>query len=185
MKSRAPVTAPKIRSTTVLTVRKDDKVVMAGDGQVTLGEGVIKHSARKIRRLYNNKILAGFAGSTADAFSLFSRFEAKLEQFHGNLGRAAVELAKDWRTDKALRHLEALLLVADAHQTFLISGAGDVIEPDTGIAAIGSGGPFAQAAASALSQHTQLPARTIAEEAMKIAATMCIYTNDSFTFEEL
>ena len=185
MKSRAPVTAPKIRSTTVLTVRKDDKVVMAGDGQVTLGEGVIKHSARKIRRLYNNKILAGFAGSTADAFSLFSRFEAKLEQFHGNLGRAAVELAKDWRTDKALRHLEALLLVADAHQTFLISGAGDVIEPDTGIAAIGSGGPFAQAAASALSQHTQLPARTIAEEAMKIAAKMCIYTNDSFTFEEL
>lgn len=185
MKQRAPVRTPKIRSTTVLTVRKDDKVVMAGDGQVTLGEGVIKHSARKIRRLYNNKILAGFAGSTADAFSLFSRFEAKLEQFHGNLGRAAVELAKDWRTDKALRHLEALLLVADAHQTFLISGAGDVIEPDTGIAAIGSGGPFAQAAASALLQHTQLPARTIAEEAMKIAAKMCIYTNDSFTFEEL
>ena len=158
---------------------------MAGDGQVTLGESVIKHTAKKIRRLYNNKILAGFAGSTADAFSLFSRFEAKLEQFHGNLGRAAVELAKDWRTDKALRHLEALLLVADAHQTFLISGAGDVIEPDTGIAAIGSGGPFAQAAASALSEHTQLPARTIAEEAMKIAAKMCIYTNDSFTFEEL
>lgn len=185
MKQRAPVRTPKIRSTTVLTVRRDDKVVMAGDGQVTLGEGVIKHSARKIRRLYNNKILAGFAGSTADAFSLFSRFEAKLEQFHGNLGRAAVELAKDWRTDKALRHLEALLLVADAHQTFLISGAGDVIEPDTGIAAIGSGGPFAQAAASALSEHTQLPARTIAEEAMKIAAKMCIYTNDSFTFEEL
>ena len=185
MKSRAPGATPRIRSTTVLTVRKDDKVVMAGDGQVTLGEGVIKHSARKIRRLYNNKILAGFAGSTADAFSLFSRFEAKLEQFHGNLGRAAVELAKDWRTDKALRHLEALLLVADTHQTFLISGAGDVIEPDTGIAAIGSGGPFAQAAASALAQHTQLPARTIAEEAMKIAGKMCIYTNDQFTFEEL
>lgn len=158
---------------------------MAGDGQVTLGDGVIKHSARKIRRLYNNKILAGFAGSTADAFSLFSRFEAKLEQFHGNLGRAAVELAKDWRTDKALRHLEAMLLVADQHQSFLISGAGDVIEPDSGIAAIGSGGPFAQAAASALAQHTELPARTIAEEAMKIAARMCIYTNDSFTFEEL
>jgi ATP-dependent HslUV protease, peptidase subunit HslV len=185
MKNRAPAAIPKIRSTTVLTVRKGETVVMAGDGQVTLGEGVIKHSARKIRRLYNNKILAGFAGSTADAFSLFSRFEAKLEQFHGNLGRAAVELAKDWRTDKALRHLEALLLVADTHQTFLISGAGDVIEPDTGIAAIGSGGPFAQAAASALTLHTELPARAIAEEAMKIAAKMCIYTNDSFTFEEL
>lgn len=158
---------------------------MAGDGQVTLGDGVIKHTARKIRRLYNNKILAGFAGSTADAFSLFSRFEAKLEQFHGNLGRAAVELAKDWRTDKALRHLEAMLLVADPHQTFLISGAGDVIEPDSGIAAIGSGGPFAQAAAVALLSHTELPARDIAEEAMKIAGKMCIYTNETFTFEEL
>lgn len=158
---------------------------MAGDGQVTLGEGVIKHTARKIRRLYNNKILAGFAGSTADAFSLFSRFEAKLEQYHGNLGRAAVELAKEWRTDKALRHLEALLLVADQNQTFMISGAGDVIEPDSGIAAIGSGGPFAQAAAVALFNHTQLPAKTIAEEAMKIAGRMCIYTNDQFTFEEL
>src|SRR5690348_13607759 len=176
---------PKIRSTTVLCVRRDDKVVMAADGQVTLGEGVIKHTARKIRRLYQDKILAGFAGSTADAFSLFSRFEAKLEQYHGNLGRAAVELAKEWRTDKALRHLEALLLVADPNQTFLISGAGDVIEPDSGIAAIGSGGPFAQAAASALMDHTQLPARTIAEEAMKIAGRMCIYTNDQFTFEEL
>src|ERR687883_1173457 len=131
-----------IRSTTVLAVRKDGNVVMAGDGQVTLGEGVVKHSARKIRRLYQDKILAGFAGSTADAFTLFSRFEGKLEQYHGNLGRAAVELAKDWRTDKFLRHLEALLLVSDAHQTFLISGAGDVIEPDGGIAAIGSGGPF-------------------------------------------
>ena len=186
MKSRTRISRfPKIRSTTVLTVRKDGHVVMAGDGQVTLGEGVIKHSARKIRRLYNNKILAGFAGSTADAFSLFSRFEAKLEQYHGNLGRGAVELAKEWRTDKALRHLEALLLVADPSQTFLISGAGDVIEPDSGIAAIGSGGPFAQAAASALLEHTQLPARTIAEEAMKIAGRMCIYTNDQFTFEEL
>src|SRR5450756_1518173 len=135
MKSCASRTkSPRIRSTTVLTVRKDGKVVMAGDGQVTLGESVIKHTARKIRRLYNDKILAGFAGSTADAFSLFSRFEAKLEQYHGNLGRAAVELAKDWRTDKVLRHLEALLLVADVTQTFLISGAGDVIEPDGGIA---------------------------------------------------
>jgi ATP-dependent HslUV protease subunit HslV len=186
MTSRASRTKfPKIRSTTVLTVRKEGKVVMAGDGQVTLGEGVIKHTARKIRRLYNNKILAGFAGSTADAFSLFSRFEAKLEQYHGNLGRAAVELAKEWRTDKALRHLEALLLVADPTQTFMISGAGDVIEPDSGIAAIGSGGPYAQAAALALFDHTQLPARTIAEEAMKIAGRMCIYTNDQFTFEEL
>jgi ATP-dependent HslUV protease subunit HslV len=150
-----------------------------------MGEGVIKHSARKIRRLYQDKILAGFAGSTADAFSLFSRFEAKLEQYHGNLGRAAVELAKDWRTDKALRHLEALLLVADQTQTFLISGAGDVIEPDSGIAAIGSGGPYASAAAHALGAHTELSARQIAEEAMKIASKMCIYTNDSFTFEEL
>ena len=186
MKSSArPSRFPRIRSTTVLTVRRGEKVVMAGDGQVTLGDGVIKHTARKIRRLYNNKILAGFAGSTADAFSLFSRFEAKLEQFHGNLGRAAVELAKDWRTDKALRHLEAMLLVADPHQTFLISGAGDVIEPDSGIAAIGSGGPFAQAAAVALLNHTELPARTIAEEAMKIAGRMCIYTNETFTFEEL
>ena len=136
-----------IRSTTVLCVRRDGKVVMAGDGQVTLGEGVIKHTARKIRRLYQDKILAGFAGSTADAFSLFARFESKLEQYHGNLGRAAVELAKDWRTDKMLRSLEALLLVADENQTFLISGQGDVIEPDTGIAAIGSGGPYATAAA--------------------------------------
>jgi ATP-dependent HslUV protease subunit HslV len=177
--------APVVRSTTVLCVRKDGKVVMAGDGQVTLGEGVIKHNARKIRRLYQDKILAGFAGSTADAFSLFSRFEAKLDQYHGNLGRAAVELAKDWRTDKALRHLEALLLVSDQNQTFLLSGAGDVIEPDTGIAAIGSGGPFAQAAAQALAEHTQLPARQIAEEAMKIAGRMCIYTNQSVTIEEL
>src|SRR3981081_3009320 len=148
-----------IRSTTVLSVRRDGHIVLAGDGQVTLGESVIKHTAKKIRRLYNEKILAGFAGSTADAFSLFSRFEAKLDQYHGNLGRAAVELAKDWRTDKFLRHLEALLLVSDKEQTFLLSGNGDVIEPDTGIAAIGSGGPFAQAAAQALADHTQLPAR--------------------------
>ena len=136
-----------IRSTTVLSVRRGSTVVLAGDGQVTLGESVIKHTAKKIRRLYNDKILSGFAGSTADAFTLFSRFEAKLEQYHGNLGRAAVELAKDWRTDKFLRHLEALLIVCDKEQTFLLSGQGDVIEPDTGIAAIGSGGPYAQAAA--------------------------------------
>jgi ATP-dependent HslUV protease subunit HslV len=176
---------PKIRSTTVVSVRREGTVVMAADGQVTLGEGVIKHTAKKIRRLYNDKILAGFAGSTADAFSLFARFEAKLEQYHGNLGRAAVELAKDWRTDKVLRHLEALLLVSDVTQTFLISGAGDVIEPDGGVAAIGSGGSYAVAAAKALVDNTDLPARKIAEEAMKIAGKICIYTNDSFTIEEL
>jgi ATP-dependent HslUV protease subunit HslV len=175
----------RIRSTTVLCVRRDNTVVMAGDGQVTLGESVIKHGAKKIRRLYQDKILAGFAGSTADAFTLFSRFEAKLEQYHGNLGRSAVELAKDWRTDKYLRHLEALLLVSDKDQTFLLSGQGDVIEPDTGIAAIGSGGPFAQAAAQALSDHTKLSPREIAEESMKIAGKMCIYTNDKITIEEL
>ena len=176
---------PRVRSTTVLCVRRDGKVVMAGDGQVTLGDGIVKHSARKIRRLYGDKILAGFAGSTADAFSLFSRFETKLEQYQGNLGRAAVELAKDWRTDKMLRQLEALLLVADQNQTFLISGAGDVIEPDEGIAAIGSGGPYATSAARALADHTQLSARQIAEEAMKIAGRICIYTNDVVTIEEL
>jgi len=175
----------RIRSTTVLCVRRDDKVVMDGDGQVTLGESIIKHGAKKIRRLYQDKILAGFAGSTADAFTLFSRFEAKLEQYHGNIGRAAVELAKDWRTDKFLRHLEALLLVSDKETTFLLSGQGDVIEPDTGIAAIGSGGPFAQAAAQALADHTKLSPREIAEEAMKIAGRMCIYTNDRITIEEL
>ena len=174
-----------IRSTTVLSVRRGGKVVLAGDGQVTLGDHVIKHGAKKIRRLYQDKILAGFAGSTADAFTLFSRFEAKLEQYHGNLGRSAVELAKDWRTDKYLRHLEALLLVSDKEQTFLLSGQGDVIEPDTGIAAIGSGGPFAQAAAQALANHTQMSPREIAEEAMKIAGKMCIYTNDKVTIEEL
>lgn len=174
-----------VRSTTVMCVRRDGQVVMAGDGQVTLGEGVIKHNARKIRRLYENKVLAGFAGSTADAFSLFDRFNAKLEQFHGNLARAAVELAKDWRTDKMLRHLEALLLVCDREQTYLISGAGDVIEPDMGIAAIGSGGPYAQAAAEALLTNSDLPARKIAEEAMRIAGKMCIYTNDKVTVEEL
>jgi ATP-dependent HslUV protease subunit HslV len=176
---------PRIRSTTVLCVRRFDKVIMAGDGQVTLGESVIKHGARKIRRLYQDKILAGFAGSTADAFSLFSRFESKLEQYHGNLGRAAVELSKDWRTDKMLRQLEALLLVANQEQTYLLSGQGDVIEPDDGIAAIGSGGAYATAAAHALMNHTQMPAREIAEEAMKIAAMTCIYTNDHIVIEEL
>src|ERR1700687_3523464 len=194
-KNRLPATAAesaaevparrRIRSTTVLCVRRGDKGVMAGDGQGTLRGSVLKHGAKKMRRLYQDKILAGFAGSTADAFTLFSRFEAKLEQYHGNLGRGAVELARDWRTDKFLRHLEALLLVCDKEQTFLLSGQGDVIEPDGAVAAIGSGGPYAQAAAQALSQHTELSARQIAEEAMKIAGKMCIYTNDKVTIEEL
>jgi ATP-dependent HslUV protease subunit HslV len=174
-----------IRSTTVLCVRKDGKVAMAGDGQVTMAESVVKHNAKKIRRLYNNLILAGFAGSTADAFSLFGRFESKLEQFNGNLNRAAVELAKDWRTDRVLRHLEALLLVADAKNTFLISGQGDLIEPDTGVAAIGSGGPLALAAAMALINNTDFTASKIAMEALEIAGKLCIYTNNSITLEEL
>lgn len=176
---------PLIRSTTVLCVRRNDRVAMAADGQVTLGESVIKHTARKIRRLYQEKVLAGFAGSTADAFSLFSRFEAKLEQYAGNLGRSAVELAKDWRTDKMLRNLEALLIVADLQQTYLISGSGDVIEPDEGVIAIGSGGSFALAAARALMQNTELPARDIAEKSLRIAGKICIYTNDQITIEEL
>jgi len=176
---------PRIRSTTVICVRRDDKVVMAGDGQVTLGHEVIKAGAKKVRRLYNDKILAGFAGSTADALALFSRFETKLEQFNGNMSRSVVELAKEWRTDRALRHLEALLLVADTESTFLVSGNGDVIEPDEGVVAIGSGGPFATAAGTALLRHTKLSARRIAEEAMTIAGKICIYTNDKITFEEL
>ena len=175
----------RIRSTTVICVRRGDKVVMAGDGQVTLGQEVIKSTAHKVRRLYNDKILAGFAGSTADAFALFARFESKLEQFNGNLPRSVVELAKEWRTDRILRHLEALLLVADAKMTYLVSGNGDVIEPDDGVATIGSGGPFAMAAATALLRHTPLSARQIAEESMSIAGKICIYTNDQITFEEL
>lgn len=175
----------RVRSTTVLCVRRDDKVVMAGDGQVTLGETRIKHTAKKIRRLASDKVLAGFAGSTADALSLTTRFENKLQEYHGNLARAAVELAKDWRTDKALRHLDALIIVSDAKNTFLISGNGDVIEPDDGICAIGSGGPFALSAARALAQHSKLSAREIAVEAMKIASQICIFTNDEFTVEEL
>jgi ATP-dependent HslUV protease, peptidase subunit HslV len=174
-----------IRSTTVICVRKDGKVALAGDGQVTLGETVIKQSARKIRRLYNGQILAGFAGSTADAFALFSRFETKLEEFRGNLPRAAVELAKEWRTDRALRHLQALLVVANGENTFLLSGNGDLIEPDDGIASIGSGGPFALAAAKALMKHSNLSARQIAEEAMMIAGNICVFTNLSITVEEL
>lgn len=175
----------RIRSTTVLCVRRDGKVVMAGDGQVTFGSEVLKSSARKLRRLYNDKIVAGFAGSTADAFSLFARFEAKLEQFNGNLPRSVVELAKDWRTDKILRHLEAMLLVADIKNTFILSGNGDVIEPDEDIAAIGSGSPYALSAAMALMRHTKLGARPIVEEAMKIAADTCIYTNANIIYEEL
>jgi len=175
----------RIRSTTVICVRRDNKVVMAGDGQVTLGGEVIKATAKKLRRLYNDKVVAGFAGSTADAFALFSRFESKLEQFNGNVSRSVVELAKEWRTDRALRHLEALLLVADRASTYLVSGNGDVIEPDEGVAAIGSGGPFATAAATALIRNTKLSARRIVEEAMAIAGKICIYTNENVTFEEL
>lgn len=158
---------------------------MAGDGQVTFGQEVLKATARKLRRLYNNKIVAGFAGSTADAFALFSRFEAKLEQHNGQLPRAVVELAKEWRTDRALRHLEALLLVADHENTFLVSGNGDVIEPDNEVAAIGSGGPFAKAAATALVENTKLGAREIVEKSMAIAGKICIYTNESISVEEL
>jgi len=175
----------RIRSTTILCVRRNGKVVMAGDGQVTLGQEVLKATARKLRRLYKDKILAGFAGSTADAFALFSRFEAKLEQHSGNLSRSVVELAKEWRTDRVLRHLEALLLVADTTNTFIISGNGDVIEPDDEIAAIGSGGPFAKAAATALLQNTKMTSREIVEKSMKIAGQICIYTNENFVVEEL
>jgi ATP-dependent HslUV protease, peptidase subunit HslV len=174
-----------IRSTTVVSIRRDGKVAMAGDGQVTLGEVVVKQGAKKIRYLYNGQILAGFAGSTADAFALFSRFESKLEEFRGNLARSAVELAKEWRTDRALRHLQALLIVADKEKSFLLSGNGDLIEPDDGVAAIGSGGPFALAAARSLLKHTNLSAREIATEAMTIAANICIYTNHSIVIEEL
>jgi ATP-dependent HslUV protease, peptidase subunit HslV len=175
----------RIRSTTVICVRRGDSVVMAADGQVSIGSTIMKGSAKKIRRLYQDKVLAGFAGSTADAFSLFARFEVKLEQYAGNLGRAAVELAKDWRTDKMLRQLEALLIVADPKQTFLISGTGDVIDPDEGIATIGSGGSFALASARALMENTNLSAREIAVKSLKIAGQICIYTNDQMTIEEL
>ena len=177
--------ADRIHGTTILCVRKDNKVVVAGDGQVTLGETVIKHNAKKVRRLYNDKILAGFAGSTADAFALFGRFEGKLQEFHGNLSRAAVELAKEWRTERSLRHLDALLIVADQKSTFLLSGNGDVIEPDDGICAIGSGGPFALSSARALAKHTKMNAKEIAQEAMRLAAEICIFTNGNFSIEEL
>jgi ATP-dependent HslUV protease, peptidase subunit HslV len=176
---------PRIRSTTILSVRREGKVVIAGDGQVTMGDTVMKASARKVRRLYSDKVIAGFAGASADAFALFQRFESKLEQYHGQLNRAAVELAKDWRTDKMMRNLEALLVVADASATLVISGNGDVIEPDDGIVAIGSGGPYAVAAARALAAHTQMSAREIAEAAMKIAGQICIYSNLNLVFEEI
>ena len=174
-----------MRGTTVLCVRHKGKVVMAGDGQVTLDTTVMKHTAKKVRRIYHDKVLAGFAGATADAFTLFSKFEEKLEQFNGNLLRGAVELAKDWRTDRVLRRLEALLVVADMEHSLVISGNGDVIEPDDGVTAIGSGGPYAHAAAKALAQFSGLEARAIVEEAMKIAASICIFTNDQITVEEL
>jgi ATP-dependent HslUV protease subunit HslV len=176
---------PKVRSTTVLLVRRNGRVALAGDGQVTMGETVMKSSAKKVRRLYNDKILAGFAGATGDAFSLLTRFEGKLEQYHGNLKRAAIELSKEWRTDKILRHLEALLIVADDTSSFLLSGNGDVIEPDDGVLAIGSGGSYALAAARALIKHTELPAADVAREALTIAGDICIYSNQNIIVEEL
>jgi ATP-dependent HslUV protease subunit HslV len=180
-----PKESPIIRSTTVLLVRKDGQVALAGDGQVTLGETIMKASARKVRRLYNDSILVGFAGATADAFSLLTRFESKLEQYHGNLERAAIELSKEWRTDKILRHLEALLVVADNKSSFLLSGNGDVVAPDDGVLAIGSGGSYALAAARALTAHTNLSAREIAVAALKIAGDICIYSNQNIIVEEL
>src|SRR5215470_71197 len=172
-------------ATTILAVRHKDRAVMAGDGQVTFGQTIVKQGARKIRRLYNDRILAGFAGSAADSFALFARFESKLEQYRGNLERSAVELAKDWRSDRILRRLEAMLIVLDKGSTFLLSGNGDLIEPDDGIVGIGSGGPFALAAARALAGNTALDARAIAEKAMAIAAYICIYTNQHIAVEEL
>lgn len=174
-----------IKGTTILCVRRDGKVAIGGDGQVTFGNTVLKHNAKKIRRMFNDKIIAGFSGATADAFTLFEKFEAKIESYRGNITRAAVELAKDWRTDKVLRRLEALLIIADSDHTFIISGTGDVIEPESGIAAIGSGGPYAQAAATALYESTDLSAKDIVEKAMQIAASICIYTNEMVTIEEL
>ncbi len=173
------------QGTTIIAVRRNGKVVMAGDGQVTMGDTIMKHTAKKVRRLYNDTVLVGFAGSTADAFTLFSRFESKLEEFRGNLMKAAVQLAKDWRTDKILRRLEALLIAADRTSSLLLSGTGDVIEPDEDIIAIGSGGSYALAAAKALKSFSNLEARAIAENAMKIASEICIYTNNTITLEEL
>src|SRR5437016_8504283 len=177
MPKQSSETRPYVRSTTILAVRRDGHVTVAGDGQVTFDKTIMKSGARKVRRLYNDKIIAGFAGSTADAFTLFTRFEAKLEQYHGQLQRAAVELGKEWRTDKYLRHLEALLIVADQNTSLVLSGGGDVIEPDDGVVAIGSGGPYAVAAARALIRHTDLSTRDVVQEAMKIARERCVYTN--------
>jgi ATP-dependent HslUV protease subunit HslV len=175
-----------MHGTTILAVRHDGKVVVASDGQVTLGQTVVKHQAKKVRRLYHDRVVAGFAGSAADGFALFARFEGKLEEHRGNLDRAAVELAREWRTDRALRRLEAMLLVADARVTYLLSGTGDLIEPDDGVMGIGSGGPFAMAAARALLRyHTGLSARQIVEHAMTIAAEICVYTNANLVMEEL
>ena len=182
---RLPPRFPMFHSTTILAIRTPEHTVLAGDGQVTFGQTVMKTGAKKIRRLYHDRILAGFAGSAADSFALFSRFEAKLEQFRGNLERSSVELARDWRTDRALRRLEAMLVVADREAIFLLSGTGDLIQPDDGIVAIGSGGPYALAAARALARNTGLSAREVAERAMAIAAEICIYTNDRILIEEL
>ena len=173
------------KGTTILCVRKNGKVAIAGDGQVTLGNTVMKHNAKKIRKMYDDKILSGFAGATADAFTLFEKFEAKIESYSGNITRAAVELAKEWRTDKMLRRLEALLVVADGEHSFIISGTGDVLEPEDGIAAIGSGGPYAQSAAKALLDNTKMDPREIVEEAMNITSKICIYTNEKINIEEL
>lgn len=175
----------RVRSTTIILVRRGESVALAGDGQVTLGETIMKSGARKVRRLYNGEILAGFAGASADAFSLLSRFEAKLEQYHGNLERSAIELSKEWRTDKILRHLEAMLIVADRKNSFLLSGNGDVIAPDSGVLAIGSGGAYAHSAARALVEHTEMSPREIAEKALLIAGDICIYTNQNIVVEEL
>jgi ATP-dependent HslUV protease subunit HslV len=174
-----------MRGTTILSVRKNGEVALGGDGQVTVGNTVLKQKAKKIRRLYKDKVLVGFAGATADAFTLFEKFDAKLEQYSGNLTRAAVELAKDWRTDKILRRLEAMMIAVDSEHSFLLTGTGDVVEPDDGIVAIGSGGPYAQAAARALVLHTDLPVQKIVHEAMTIAAGICIYTNNEIIIEEL
>ncbi|MEE9911388.1 MAG: ATP-dependent protease subunit HslV [Deltaproteobacteria bacterium] len=174
-----------IRGTTILAIKKDDKITVAGDGQVTLDTTILKHGARKVRRLYNNEVIVGFAGATADAFTLFDRFDQKLEQYNGNLLRAAVELTKDWRTDRVLRHLEALMIAVSRDYSLIISGNGDVIESDDDVMAIGSGGAFAQAAARALVKHSSLSATEIAKESMKIASEICIYTNDHITIEEI
>ena len=180
-----PTRAPRIRSTTVIAVRHRGRVVLGADGQVTVGQTVLKHNAKKIRRLHHDRVLAGFAGAGADALTLFERFEKKLGEVNGNLRRAAVELAKDWRTDRLLRRLEALLVVADRESSLVVSGTGDVIEPEDGLCAIGSGGNFALAAARALVKHSPLDARQIAEEAMRIAADICVYTNDRLVVEEI